>query len=84
MEYMGTTVKDVSDLSMDQRHQLLEELCLIHERGIVHGDLRAANIVLKNGSPHFIDFSHGHEHQCTGRAKCAELIMACQFLSLSP
>lgn len=85
MEYSGSTVQDVSDLSMDQRsHQLLEELCLIHERGVVHGDLRAENIVLQNGSPHPIDFSHGSEHQCTGRTMCSELIEARQFLLLSP
>src|SRR5882762_1665904 len=54
--------------------QLLEELCLIHEHGVVHGDLRAPNIVLQNGSDaHFIDFSHGYEHQCTGPTRCFEL-----------
>lgn len=83
MEYLGPIVENVLDLSLDQRHQLLEELCLIHARGIVLGDLRAANIVLKNGSPHFIDFSHAREHQCTGFTKCSELIMACQFFSLN-
>jgi len=40
-------------------HQLLEELFLIHECGVVHGDLQAPNIVLQNGSDaHFIDLSH--------------------------
>ncbi|KAF5384079.1 hypothetical protein D9615_003428 [Tricholomella constricta] len=82
MAYMGCSVGKISDLSMDQRHQLLDELCLIHERGVVHGDLRAPNIVLQNGSAHFIDFSHGYEHQCTGRAACSELIQARRFLLL--
>ena len=64
-------------------HQLLEELSLIHERGVLHGDLRAPNIVLQNGSAHFIDFSHGYEHQCTGHATCFELIEARRFLLLN-
>lgn len=64
--------------------QLFEELCLIHEHGVVHGDLRAPNIVLQNGSDaHFIDFSHGHEHQCTGPMTCSELKYARQFLLLT-
>lgn len=67
---------------MADSHQLLEELCLIHERGIVHGDLQPSNIVLQDGSAHFIDFSHGYEHQCTGRATCFELIEARRFLLL--
>ena len=46
--------------SMDS-HQLLEELCLIHEHGVLHADVRESNIVLQNGSAHFIDFSHGCE-----------------------
>jgi hypothetical protein len=61
--------------------QLLEELCLIHERGVVHGDLRVPNIILQNGSDaHFIDFSHGYKYQCTGHATCLELMEAHQFL----
>jgi len=62
-------------------HQLLEELCLIHEHGVLHADLRAPNIVLQNGSAHFIDFSHGREHECTGRDTCFELIDARRILS---
>jgi tRNA A-37 threonylcarbamoyl transferase component Bud32 len=57
-------------------HQLLpvEELCLTHECGVVHGDLWAPNIILQNGSDaHFIDFSNGYEHQCTGPTRCFEL-----------
>ena len=68
--------------SMDS-HQLLEELYLIHEHGVLHADLRAPNIVLQNGSAHFIDFSHGHEHECTGRATCFELIDARRILMLN-
>jgi hypothetical protein len=60
--------------------QLLDELCLIHERGVRHGDLRAPK---QNGSAHFIDFSHGYEHQCTGRVACTKLIEARRFLLLN-
>jgi tRNA A-37 threonylcarbamoyl transferase component Bud32 len=65
--------------------QLLEELSLIHEHGVVYGDLRASNtdIVLQNGTdPHFIDFSHGYQHHYTGRATCSELRAARKFLLL--
>ena len=64
-------------------HQLLEELCLIHEHGVRHADIRALNIVLQNGSAHFIDFSHGRKHECTGRATCFELIDARRILMLN-
>ncbi len=68
--------------SMDSR-QLLEELCLIHEHGALHADIRAPNIVLQNGSAHFIDFSHGREHECTGCDTCFELIYARRILMLN-
>ena len=64
-------------------HQLLEELYLVHEHGVRHGDLQASNVVLQNGFAHFIDFSHGYEHPCTGRATCSELIEARRFLLLN-
>jgi serine/threonine protein kinase len=41
-------------------HQLLEELCLIHKHGVVHGDLRAPNIVLQDGSAHFTTLPISH------------------------
>jgi len=80
MEYMGHSVGNISDLNTDQRRQLLEELCLIHEHGVVHGDLRASNIILHGSNAHFIDFSHGYEHQCAGPARCFELKNARLFL----
>ncbi|KIM87548.1 hypothetical protein PILCRDRAFT_95786 [Piloderma croceum F 1598] len=83
MQYMGPALENISDLTADQRRQLLDELSLIHEHGVVHGDLRSSNIVLQNGTdPHFIDFSHGYQHHCTGRATCSELIEARRFLLL--
>jgi hypothetical protein len=64
--------------------QLLEELCLIHEHGVVRGDLQAPNAVLQNGSnAHFIDFLHGYEHRCTGRTTCFELKGARRFSLLT-
>ncbi|KIM49165.1 hypothetical protein M413DRAFT_59608 [Hebeloma cylindrosporum] len=83
MEYMGCESNDMNSFTYSQRTSLWEELCAIHGMGVIHGDLRLANIVTLDGSdPHFIDFTHGSLHDCKGPAECDELTQAREFLLL--
>lgn len=44
--------------------QLLEILCYLHSRYIVHRDLRLGNLLLNNGQLYLIDFGLARKFQC--------------------
>ena len=58
MEYLPE-FETLSDIDLEQRADLQEELfasiALMHEHGVVHGDLRAENVLLQDGELYFID-----------------------------
>src|SRR5262245_52284946 len=59
------------------RHGLFEDLCPIHEKGVMHSDLRRSNVAISDDSkPCFIDSSHSRLHDCEGPGRCEELIKA--------
>jgi hypothetical protein len=70
----------VDCIVLDSR-KLLEELCLIHEHGVVHGDLRCSNSFCKMGTILILLISL-NEHNCAGRAACFGLREARRFLLL--
>jgi eukaryotic-like serine/threonine-protein kinase len=58
-EPLGSWLK--RELKLDARLELIEKLLLplkhAHERGVVHGDLKASNVLVdRDGTPHLLDF----------------------------
>ncbi|KAJ7481466.1 kinase-like domain-containing protein [Mycena latifolia] len=80
LAHRGARIAQMSELSNSQRLSLYEVLKLVHRWGVVHGDLRADNIVVADdGVPSLIDFSHARKHQCLGASLCEELCEARSF-----
>lgn len=58
MEYLPE-FRTLGDLDLEDNPELVDELfraiSLMHEHDVVHGDLRAENVILQNGELYFID-----------------------------
>lgn len=65
LEWLGDmTVKGMLDRSdnrarMGMYRKMGENIALLHSRGIVHGDLTTANMILKGDEVYFVDFGLG-------------------------
>jgi Kae1-associated kinase Bud32 len=65
MEFInGETIRDVLDsFSKNKRNkicnQIGENVALLHNNGIIHGDLTTSNFILKDDKIYFIDFGLG-------------------------
>ncbi|KAJ7704453.1 hypothetical protein B0H17DRAFT_911747, partial [Mycena rosella] len=74
LAHCGTRVTQTGELSRAQRASLYADLGTVHRWGVVHGDLRAENIVVADdGVASLIDFSHAGTHRCLGPLLCEEL-----------
>lgn len=63
MEYIdGYLVKDVLDNIKNRKEicrKIGNNIAILHKNDIVHGDLTTSNMIIRNGSVYFIDFSLG-------------------------
>jgi len=65
MEFInGKTIRDILDeINKTERNkicsQLGESIALLHNNGIIHGDLTTSNFILKKNKIYFIDFGLG-------------------------
>ncbi|KAJ7178077.1 hypothetical protein C8R46DRAFT_1075743 [Mycena filopes] len=85
LAYAGAAVPrgQIYALSTAQRASLYADLERLHAGGVLHGDLRAENIVVSAaGAPSLIDLSHACVHRCRGAAVCEELREARDFFGL--
>ncbi|KAJ7028668.1 kinase-like domain-containing protein [Mycena alexandri] len=74
MAHVGGQVDQIGTLNREQRASLYSGLERLHAGGVLHGDLRAENVVVSaTGVPSLIDLSHARVHQCKGAAVCEEL-----------
>ncbi|KAJ7721049.1 hypothetical protein B0H16DRAFT_1699812 [Mycena metata] len=83
MAHGDVQVDQIGALSRGQRASLYTDLERLHAGGVLHGDLRAENIVVSaTDVPSIVDLSHARIHQCKGAAACEELREARAFFGL--
>jgi len=74
MEDCGERLASFSALCKLLRVQLISHISAIHERGVLHNDIEARNIVVSNNNLRIIDFGLAEDgHQCDGMQKCPYL-----------
>ena len=81
LEYIaGTKIRDHLDKSKDVHlfKQIAEQTQLMHDAGIVHGDLTTSNMILHNNDVYFIDFGlSDHSDRIEDKAVDLHLLKEC-------
>lgn len=76
----GPKIRDYLDKSKDVHifKQIAEQTQLIHDAGIVHGDLTTSNMILKGNTVYFIDFGLSeHSNRIEDKAVDLHLLKDC-------
>ncbi|GAA6031426.1 hypothetical protein JCM8097_005654 [Rhodosporidiobolus ruineniae] len=75
MEWGGEWVKNMDDLSREDRGKIYSLFLTLHSLGYIHGDPRLANILRDETTKAFklIDFGWSSRHDCEGEKECEEL-----------
>jgi Kae1-associated kinase Bud32 len=76
----GTKIRDYLDESKDVHlfKQIAEQTQLMHDAGIVHGDLTTSNMILKGNTVYFIDFGLSeHTDRIEDKAVDLHLLKEC-------
>ncbi len=76
----GTKLRDYLDKSKEVHlfKQIAEQTQLIHDAGIVHGDLTTSNMILKGNTVYFIDFGLSeHSDRIEDKAVDLHLLKEC-------
>ena len=81
LEYVaGTKIRDYLDKSKDVHlfKQIAEQTQLMHDAGIVHGDLTTSNMILHDNEVYFIDFGLSeHTDRIEDKAVDLHLLKEC-------
>ncbi|KAG2088827.1 uncharacterized protein F5147DRAFT_587470, partial [Suillus discolor] len=72
---VGVSPNSFLDLEIDQRHHLLRSLLAIHQLGVKHNDMVAANVAINKSNVIILDFGASElGHVCPGAFHCPELL----------